>query len=114
MLGGKHKTTKLYLKTNSGFLNSDPLIGGAMQAARGDWNVAGTPISINMTTSWDAQIVVNGSYFGNVEWSGRCTNYKDWVVAGNYSSSVIDANYTYLKSKSYNITKNKGVFAHEM
>jgi predicted Zn-dependent protease len=114
LLGGKHKTTTLYLKTNSGFLNSDDEIGGALTWARGEWNAAGTPIKIYTTSSWDAQIKVNGDYYGNTGWSGRCTNYRDWAFAGNYSSSVIDANYTYLKSSNYNSTKNKGVFSHEI
>lgn len=114
LLGGKHKSTTLYLKINSGFLNSDPEIGGALASARGDWNVAGTPIRIWTTSSWDAQIKVNGAYYGNTGWSGKCTNYRDWAVGGAIDSSVIDANYTYLKASHYNLTKNKGVFAHEI
>jgi Matrixin len=114
LLGGKHKSTTLYLKLNSGFLNSDPVIGGALASARGEWNVAGTPIRIWTTSSSDAEIKVNGDYYGNTGWSGRCTNYRDWIVGGDIDSSVIDANYTYLKASNYNLTKNKGVFSHEI
>lgn len=114
LLGGKHKTTNLKVRTNSSFLDADYVIGGALSTAMGDWNNAGTPISMSYTTGADAQIVFNGGYYGDIGWSGRATNYRDWIVGGNYQNSVIDANYTYLKASNYNFTKNKGVLSHEL
>lgn len=112
-LGGKHKTKTLKVKQASSFLTTNQLIGGAFSSAMGDWNVAGTPIRIsyNSTSLPNAEIIANGGYYGNTGWSGMCRNTRTY----NYiTKSNIQANYTYLLSKSYNFTKNKGVMAHEI
>lgn len=109
LLGGKHTTTNLTYRINSSLTST---YHSSFKSAVAAWDSAvflsfGPQVGTNR-----AQIVVNGKDFGNTGWNAQNTNYRDWIIAGNYVDSVIDANYYYMKNMTE--FKRQGVFGHEL
>lgn len=109
LLGGKHTTTSLKYAIKE-FDGTYSKVGAPLNSAVADWNATATPINFSANqTSY--KITVTAKNYGNVSWSGRCTNSKD--LQGRYISSAISGNLYYLNQGSYSTSKVKGVWAHE-
>ncbi|MGY3718638.1 matrixin family metalloprotease [Sutcliffiella cohnii] len=112
LLGGKHKTNNI--KYNFvGFEGTYDKIGKPFNDAILDWNATNTKINFAWSSS-GYQITVKAKDFGNVSWSGRCTNYRQYITFGDYVDSVIEGNLYYLNRSTYSANKVKGVWAHEL
>ncbi|WP_214712933.1 MULTISPECIES: M57 family metalloprotease [unclassified Exiguobacterium] len=109
LLGGKHSTASLNYAIKQ-FDGTYTKVGAPLNSAVADWNATATKVSFNANqTSY--KITVTAKNFGNVSWSGYCSNSKDF--SGNYTSSAISGNLYYLNQASYTASKVKGVWAHE-
>lgn len=109
LLGGKHRTTSLTYKINSSLTST---YHSSFKSAVAAWDAAvslsfGPQVGTNRP-----QIVVNGKDFGNTGWNAQNTNYREFVITGDYVDSVIDANYYYMKDMTE--FKRQGVFGHEL
>lgn len=111
-LGGKHTSNSISY-TPRDFNGTYDKVGKPFNDALADWNATATKINFfyNATTP---KIVVKANDYGNVSWSGRCTNYRELIVGYNYSDSVIEGNLYYLNKSTYSASKVKGVWAHEL
>lgn len=115
LLGGKQKTNNIkYYPLD--FNGTYEKIGKPFNDALADWNATKTKISFTYNTNGLSgnQITVKAKDYGNVPWSGRCTNYRDWIVAGDYTDSTVEGNLWYLNKSTYNTDDVKGVWAHEL
>ncbi|MEC1179630.1 matrixin family metalloprotease [Metasolibacillus meyeri] len=108
LLGGKQKTTNIVYHINPSLTS---IYHSSLHSAMSAWDSA-TKLTFKTSSTADAQIFVNGKDFGKTGWNARATNYKDWVVVGNYTDSVIDANYYYMGDMNH--FRRQGVFAHEI
>ncbi|NRG47577.1 matrixin family metalloprotease [Bacillus sp. CRN 9] len=112
LLGGKHKTNNLKFRITD-FNGTYDKVGKPLNNAIADWNATSTKISFT-SGGVGSEITIKAKNFGNVSWSGRCTNYRDLIIAGNYTGSVIEGNLYYLNQNSYSANKVKGVWGHEL
>ncbi|CAG7645004.1 hypothetical protein PAESOLCIP111_04855 [Paenibacillus solanacearum] len=108
-LGGKHSSTNLTGVIKSG-LNYpySTLFFNAVQ----DWDNAGSELNVGVSYGGGGNIYIGGDSFGNVGWNAQCTNYREFIWWGDYTSSVIDVNYSSMDGRSDEY--NKSTISHEL
>lgn len=114
LLGGKHKTNNITYTTRD-FNGTYEKIGQQLGNAIADWNATSTKITFSAhlgSTTIRPQIVIKSDDYGKTGWSGRATNYREWVTTGDYVDSVVQGNLYYLNN--YGASTVKGVWAHEL
>lgn len=114
LLGGKHQTNNITYVIRD-FNGTYDKVGKHLNTAISEWNATSTKISFSaLSGTGRPQIVIKSDDYGNTGWSGRATNYREWVTFGDYVDSVVQGNLYYLNQTGYDSNDVKGVWSHEL
>ncbi|CAH8717644.1 matrixin family metalloprotease [Paenibacillus thiaminolyticus] len=96
-LGGKHSKTNLRVVVKSG--TKSKYEDFIYDAAR-DWSNTPTKINMSVYLGGGGDIYFGGDNYGNTDWNARCTNFREYIWYGDYTTSSIEMNYDLMDSRS--------------
>lgn len=116
LLGGKQRTTDLRVIIKDSLYyklaDSGTHYVGLIQQSVSDWENSTEVLSWEIILGAGGDMYFGGDDYGNIGWNARCTNYREYIWFGNYTSSILDLNFYNMDSRidSY----NKSTISHEI
>lgn len=110
LLGGKHSDAypRAVIKSGLSSIYNTPITDSLS-----DWNTAtNSPLAISLQYGGGGEIYFGGADFGNTDWNAQCTNFREFIWYGDYTTSSIEINYYHMDDRD--VTWNKSTISHEV